>query len=250
MRSPASPRSRRSEARLAKELNDPYRDYQPVDTRGLLLAIAHGVLDFAGTVPPPGWSSAAGLLNCGLYALQHDVENAKSSCISAIPIVGEATAFERAVELLKNAGPLGKKVVEFIERLFSKIPGICEPDKNSFPADTSVLMGDGSRKPIETVKVGDTVVATDPDTGRTTARPVEAVIYTAGDRNFTDLQIQRDEGVESLTETGHHPFWAEKDHKWVDAAGLNVGDTLRTPNGPTALSPRPISVRASSPPAT
>ncbi|WP_316528077.1 polymorphic toxin-type HINT domain-containing protein [Kitasatospora brasiliensis] len=230
----AEQQKRDIEAQLAKELNDPYRDYKPVDTRGLLLAIAHGVLDFAGMVLPPGWSSAADLLNCGLYALQRDVEHAKASCISAIPIVGEAKAFEKAMELLKNTGPLGKKVVEFIERLFSKIPGICEPNKNSFPAGTSVLMGDGSRKPIEKVKVGDTVLATDPDLGRTAAKPVEAVIYTPDDRNFTDLQIQGDQGTGSLTATGHHPFWVEKDHKWVDAADLNVGDTLRTPNGPAA----------------
>ncbi|MFD0276833.1 polymorphic toxin-type HINT domain-containing protein [Kitasatospora sp. NPDC127111] len=222
-------------AALSKELDDPYRDYQPVDTRGILLAITHGVLDVAGAVLPPGWSSAADLLNCGLYGLQHDVENAKAACISAIPIIGEAKAVAKVMEILKNAGPIGKKVIEFLERVYSTVSGACQfGKKNSFPAGTGVLMGDGSRKPIETVKVGDTVLATDPLTGRTAARAVEAVIYTPDDQEFTDLEIQGENGTGSLTATDHHPFWVEKDQKWVDAADLSNGDTLRTPSGPTA----------------
>ncbi|MFH9355360.1 polymorphic toxin-type HINT domain-containing protein [Kitasatospora sp. NPDC017646] len=231
----AEQRKRDIEEQIRKELDDPYRDYQPVDTRGILLAIAHGALDFVGAVAPPGWSSAAELLNCGLYMLQNDAENAKSACISAIPIFGEAKAIEKVGELLKKAGPVGKKVVEFLERVYSKIAGVCEfGNKNSFPAGTRVLMSDGSRKPIEQVTVGDSVLATNPLTGETAARAVDAVIYTPDDRDFTDLQVQSGGSNGNLTATDHHPFWVDKSKKWVDAADLHNGDTLRTPNGATA----------------
>ncbi|MET8542674.1 polymorphic toxin-type HINT domain-containing protein [Kitasatospora sp. NPDC004799] len=95
-------------------------------------------------------------------------------------------------------------------------------------------MGDGGQKPIDQVKVGESVLATDPLTDQTAARTVENVIYTPDDQDFTDLRIQSDNGNGSLTATDHHPFWVEKDQKWVDAADLHNGDTLRTPNGADA----------------
>jgi hypothetical protein len=41
----------------------------------------------------------------------------------------------------------------------------------SFSGATTVLMADGTRKPIEDIKVGDRVVATDPETGEQAAKP-------------------------------------------------------------------------------
>ncbi|MFJ6053380.1 polymorphic toxin-type HINT domain-containing protein [Streptomyces sp. NPDC092307] len=35
----------------------------------------------------------------------------------------------------------------------------------------------------------------------------------------------------SLTATDHHPFWAETRKQWTDAADLDTGDTLLTPDG-------------------
>ncbi|MFV2088989.1 hypothetical protein, partial [Micromonospora sp. LOL_021] len=43
----------------------------------------------------------------------------------------------------------------------------CEDPGNSFAPGTNVLMADGTTKPIEQVKPGDTVIATDPETGTT-----------------------------------------------------------------------------------
>lgn len=42
---------------------------------------------------------------------------------------------------------------------------------NSFTADTPVTLADGTQEPIEDVKVGDKVLATDPYTGQTKAEP-------------------------------------------------------------------------------
>ncbi|MCX5376207.1 polymorphic toxin-type HINT domain-containing protein [Streptomyces sp. NBC_00091] len=106
---------------------------------------------------------------------------------------------------------------------------------NSFPAGTPVLMGDGATRPIEQIKAGDTVLATDPATGTTGPRPVDATIHTPDDLDFTGITVRREagQGQGSLTATDHHPFWSENRKQWTDAADLNSGDTLRTPDGTT-----------------
>ncbi|MEU9034345.1 polymorphic toxin-type HINT domain-containing protein [Streptomyces sp. NPDC048352] len=104
---------------------------------------------------------------------------------------------------------------------------------NSFPAGTPVLMGDGATRPIEQIEVGDTVLATDPETGTTGPRRVDATIHTPDDRDFTGITVRQDAARGSLTATDHHPFWSESRKQWTDAAELNSGDTLRTPDGTT-----------------
>jgi hypothetical protein len=47
---------------------------------------------------------------------------------------------------------------------------------SSFIPGTKVLMADGSHKAIEDLKVGEKVLATDPQTGETTAEPVLGTI--------------------------------------------------------------------------
>ncbi|HQF95688.1 MAG TPA: RHS repeat-associated core domain-containing protein [Microthrixaceae bacterium] len=51
----------------------------------------------------------------------------------------------------------------------------CRAGASSFGADTGVLMADGTTTPISELEVGDQVVATDPETGETSAETVEAV---------------------------------------------------------------------------
>lgn len=104
---------------------------------------------------------------------------------------------------------------------------------DSFPAGTGVVMGDGTTRPIEQVKIGDSVLATDPETGTTGPRPVEATIYTPDDRDFTTITLRPQDGQGSLTATDHHPFWSENRKQWTDASDLNTGDTLRTPDSTT-----------------
>ncbi|WP_441251079.1 polymorphic toxin-type HINT domain-containing protein [Kitasatospora sp. McL0602] len=101
---------------------------------------------------------------------------------------------------------------------------------HSFPAGTLVLLGDGSTKAIQQVKVGDTVQAADPQTGATGAKKVTDVIVTLDDKDFTDLTLQ---GAAAITTTQHHPFWSETTHRWTDAADLRVGEKLRTSAGDT-----------------
>lgn len=58
---------------------------------------------------------------------------------------------------------------------------------NSFTGDTSVVRGDGTLVAISAVKVGDTVLATDPDTGRTVAEPIDNVIVHGGKHTMVDV---------------------------------------------------------------
>ncbi|MFJ4679766.1 polymorphic toxin-type HINT domain-containing protein [Kitasatospora sp. NPDC088783] len=106
---------------------------------------------------------------------------------------------------------------------------------NSFPAGTLVLMADGSTKAIEQVRDGDTVTATDPQTGETGPKQVTTTITTPDDKEFTDLVLAPDadhpERTSVLTSTTHHPYWSETRRQWVDAGDLAPGERLRGPDG-------------------
>ncbi|MBT2445660.1 hypothetical protein J7F03_00875 [Streptomyces sp. ISL-43] len=108
---------------------------------------------------------------------------------------------------------------------------------NSFPTGTQVRMGDGSSKNMEDVHVGDTVMATDPQTGETRPQRVTDTITTPDDKEFTDLTLTDEAGPNGssakITSTYHHPYWSETRHQWVDAGELTAGEQLRQPDGTT-----------------
>ncbi|GAA4233421.1 polymorphic toxin-type HINT domain-containing protein [Actinomadura meridiana] len=112
------------------------------------------------------------------------------------------------------------------------IAGLC---RNSFAAGTPVLMADGTRKPIEKVKVGDKVKATDPTTGRTTTEPVTDTITGNGFKNLVHITVDTDgdKGTKTgtITATDGHPFWTVRDKQWHKAADLKPGMWLRTAAG-------------------
>ncbi|PWE08635.1 hypothetical protein DD630_18515 [Streptomyces sp. BSE7F] len=106
---------------------------------------------------------------------------------------------------------------------------------NSFTGDTPVLMADGTRKPIKDVKIGDTVLATDPDTGETGPRKVTALIRGEGDKQLVDITLDTDglagDKTDTLAATDGHPFWIPALRQWVDAGDLEAGQWLRTSAG-------------------
>jgi hypothetical protein len=103
---------------------------------------------------------------------------------------------------------------------------------NSFAASTLVLMGDGSRKPIEDVEVGDTVLATDPETREAGPRTVLA-LHVNQDTDLTDLTVRDKNGDTTVVHTtDEHPFWNNTDQTWTDADTLEPGDELRSTTGP------------------
>jgi len=97
---------------------------------------------------------------------------------------------------------------------------------HSFDADTRILIADGTTKPISQVEINDQVLATDPTTGTTAARAVNA-LHLNMDTEFTDLTTTDSQGHSNvLHTTPHHPFWNQTRHAWVDAAHLKPGDQL------------------------
>lgn len=127
-----------------------------------------------------------------------------------------------------------------------KVPGC--PGRHSFSPGTKVVKADGQTVAIADVKVGDEVVATDPETGETSTQPVTALHHNL-DHDLVDVTVSRDasaarttgegEGERStrgptstLHTTEHHPFWDASSNQWVNAADLKPGvSTLVGPDG-------------------
>ncbi len=99
---------------------------------------------------------------------------------------------------------------------------------NSFTADTPVLTADGKEEPIADVKIGDKVLATDPETGRTEARPVTALIRHSGKHTMVDSTLADGTVLEA---TDHHPIWDATTRTFTDAINLHVGDQVLSDRG-------------------
>ncbi|GAA3203967.1 polymorphic toxin-type HINT domain-containing protein [Dactylosporangium siamense] len=114
-----------------------------------------------------------------------------------------------------------------LARLFAKS---C---KNSFAAGTLVLLADGTSKPIQTLAIGDWVIATDPDAGHTTPREI-TYLHVNTDEQFTDLTVAVDGRPAAVIHTTQeHPFYSVTDHTWTFAGDLSPGEQLYTADGTT-----------------
>ncbi|MFJ5226154.1 polymorphic toxin-type HINT domain-containing protein [Streptomyces sp. NPDC088400] len=106
---------------------------------------------------------------------------------------------------------------------------------NSFVPKAEVLLADGTRKKIADVKVGDKVLATDPKTGETVAKPVTAEIIGKGLKNLVrvtiDIDGKKGDRTASVTATDKHPFWVPELDEWINARDLHPGQWLRTSSG-------------------
>ncbi|MFI6763436.1 polymorphic toxin-type HINT domain-containing protein [Micromonospora sp. NPDC050417] len=95
----------------------------------------------------------------------------------------------------------------------------------SFSGDTEVLMADGTTKKIAEIKIGDEVLASDPETGE------------QGPRRVTNLWIHQDKVTgfsvagQVLTTTEDHPFWNNTDKEWQRADAIDRGDMLLAADG-------------------
>ncbi|MGW9453906.1 polymorphic toxin-type HINT domain-containing protein [Streptomyces sp. NPDC055632] len=201
------------------------------------LEFGHFALDIIGLIP--GYGEIADGINCAAYGIEGYVTDDNSkyidaglSCASMIPVAGYAAAVPKTIKWSKKA----EKLFETLNNLRKRdidLPNCLTP-KHSFPAGTPVLMGDGTTRPIEQVRIGDMVQAADPTTGVSGPRRVQTTIHTPDDRDFTTVTLDANAGGGTLTATGHHPFWAQNRGDWTAAADLKPGDTLRTPSGATA----------------
>lgn len=187
-------------------------EYKPYDTK-----IQTTVFKFLVSLALPDFTERK---NCGSGT-------GVGSCLLAatdLPI-GKAAKLVPDAVLKKAADATGKWIEKAIARL--------KDCNKCFLAGTDVKMADGGTKNIEDIKVGDEVLATDPETGETGPRKVTRLIVTDSDKHFNKLTINTPDGPEHLTATNEHPFWAPDLGQWVEARNLRPGTTLRTDVGTT-----------------
>lgn len=84
-------------------------------------------------------------------------------------------------------------------------------------------MADGSRRPIKDVKLGDKVMATDPETGETGPRKVIDLIRHGGQHTMVAVRLSDGSTIDA---TDRHPCWVGNRGEWVDAIDLNPGDVV------------------------
>ncbi len=97
-----------------------------------------------------------------------------------------------------------------------------------FPAGTPVATIDGER-PIETVKIGDRVLAQHPATGQLAFKTIEGLTI----RPAVPL-LKITAGSSSVSATRGHPFWVDG-QGWVLAKQLKVGQSLHSLDGAVTI---------------
>jgi hypothetical protein len=138
--------------------------------------------------------------------------------LSALKLVIDVKGLPAVESALKGLTD-GKTILDGLEDLLKS----CARD--SFTADTRVLLADGSTEPIASIQVGDKVLATDPVTGVTAAEPV-VQLHRNLDTEFADVKIKGTSGEETVRTTQHHPFWSVTGQDWTDAGDLRAGEQL------------------------
>ncbi|NQT12929.1 MAG: hypothetical protein HQ582_09275, partial [Planctomycetes bacterium] len=91
-----------------------------------------------------------------------------------------------------------------------------------------------STKDIEAIRVGDLVLAQDPETGENCAKRVTQVFrHTADHVRVLEIAVGEESGTQTIRTTDNHPFWVPG-QDWVDAGELRVGDPVLQSDGHTA----------------
>ncbi|MFI7438334.1 LamG-like jellyroll fold domain-containing protein [Nonomuraea indica] len=156
------------------------------------------------------------IINCGFYRYS------TGTCVDGVAAVDPELADPEIIDPVYDETPPPPPIFD------------CTPP-NSFIPGTRVLMADGTSKPIEHVRIGDLVVATDPTKGRTEARPVTALIASQGVKELVKISVDTDESPGSasaaITATSNHPFWIPDLRLWVRAGQLQRGMWLQTSAG-------------------
>jgi hypothetical protein len=185
----------------------------------------------------PGAGEACDAVDAGVSLARGDYAGAALSGLSMIPFAGYVGTFFKG----KRMSGKFRKAMDIFEELAEKCdnvpntPGVAKVG-NSFAPGTPVLLANGRRKPIEQVRVGDQVLATDPATGRTGARSVTATVGgTVGTKQLVDITVDTDGDAGTATAvisaTAHHSFWAPELRAWVIATALATGMTVRNAEG-------------------
>jgi hypothetical protein len=176
-----------------------------------------------------------------IYEQQRDAQNMANACALLIPGCFNALQAIMLADPDAQQDPdvldallrqrLGGKVSQLTRqnRLLGKLKCNTTPGKNSFDADTEVVMAGGVTKAISDITVRDRVQATDP-VSKVTGFYDVLQLHSNQDTELTDVDIRDDQGIVStINTTQEHPFWNAGRSAWVDAKDLVPGDRVRTP---------------------
>ncbi|MEV4708509.1 RHS repeat-associated core domain-containing protein [Actinoplanes sp. NPDC049316] len=140
---------------------------------------------------------------------------------------GAPWKWKRLANLVSRSKGLLGDLIDGVKDFF-KIAKGC----HSFAPGTLVLMADGSKKPIQKLKPGEKVLATDPVSGKSKPQKVVATHINL-DGVFTDVAVGKGDERVSLQATANHPFWSVDRHDWIEAADLRLDEKLLTTDGST-----------------
>ncbi|GAA0422179.1 hypothetical protein GCM10010160_57490 [Acrocarpospora corrugata] len=124
---------------------------------------------------------------------------------------------------------------EMVKKARAKVASLKKIGCSSFVPGTQVLMADGTHKPIEEIKIGDQLIATDPVTGESEAQPVLALMVGEGEKNLVRINVDTDgpsgDKVGIIIATDHHPFWVAGQAHWFNADQIRSGMWLQAAVG-------------------
>ncbi|TYB50915.1 DNRLRE domain-containing protein [Nonomuraea sp. PA05] len=209
---------------------------EPMDWKRALTSFGAGLLVGLGVGALGALCPETGGLTCGLAVALASGAAASATSYTVDVAMDPARTFDAgdfALETVTGAA-LGGAAFG-LGRLFRGAGSVgCGPG-NSFVPGTMVMLANGTTKPIEKVEVGDEVLAADPETGKTEAKPVTDVITGEGDKELVDIKVDTDgekgDKTGKVTSTDSHPFWVRDLNKWVQAEDLQPGMWLRTSSG-------------------
>jgi hypothetical protein len=188
----------------------------------LLLDMLQFVLGMCGLVPGAG--EVCDAADAAVSFGRGDWVGGLLSVGAMVPFAGYLASGAKA---WKNSDKL-RNVKNVIDTLMKRCG-------NSFLPGTPVLLADGRRKPIEEIRPGDRVLATDPVRGVTAGKAVTALIAGAGVKQLVDVTVDTDGGGGSatgtFTATENHRVWVPELRAWVGAGSLEAGQWLRTSAG-------------------
>ena len=97
-----------------------------------------------------------------------------------------------------------------------------------FPPETHILMGDGSTKEIQDVKIGDKVLAHFPSTGVSQIESVVDILQSQT-KKLIRISFSENQNEATFRATGTHPIWTQN-RGWIEAQDIAPGDVLRSQN--------------------
>lgn len=166
------------------------------------------MITYVGLVPVIG--EFADGVNGVIYLIRGDQVNGWLSVAAMVPVIGSAAGGTQI------ASKVGLKFFSRIDNFLACV--------NCFTAGTTVLTELGD-KPIEAIKVGDMVLAKNPDTGEVAYKRVNQLYQKEIEVSWV-ISI----GNEKLTTTDLHPFWVHG-KGWILTKDLAAGDLLESDDG-------------------